>query len=29
VKYYETMFRQMKTAMSKKSEDDLGLGYYR
>lgn len=29
VKHYETMFRQMKTAMSKKSEEDLGLGYYR
>lgn len=28
-KYYETLFRQMKTAMSKKSEEDLGLGYYR
>ncbi|MGQ9586893.1 MAG: AAA family ATPase, partial [Thermoplasmata archaeon] len=29
VKYYETMFEQLKTAMSKKSEEDLGLGYYR
>ena len=26
---YEEMFRQMKTAMSKKTEEDLGLGYYR
>ncbi|MBU0624690.1 MAG: CDC48 family AAA ATPase [Candidatus Thermoplasmatota archaeon] len=29
VKYYENMFKQLKTAMSKKSEDDLGTGYYR
>ncbi|OGS42658.1 MAG: ATPase [Euryarchaeota archaeon RBG_16_62_10] len=29
VKYYETMFKQLKTATSKKSEGDLGLGYYR
>jgi len=29
VKYYENMFKQLKTAMSKKSEDDLGIGYYR
>jgi len=28
-KYYENMFRQMKTAISKKTEEDLGLGYYR
>ena len=28
-KYYESMFKQLKTAMSKKSEEDLGLGYYR
>jgi len=28
-KQYEEMFRQMKTAMSKRSEEDLGLGYYR
>jgi transitional endoplasmic reticulum ATPase len=28
-KSYESMFRHMKTAMSKKSEEDLGLGYYR
>ena len=28
-RYYETLFTQMKTAMSKKSKDDLGLGYYR
>ena len=28
-KHYESMFGQMKTAMSKKSEEDLGLGYYR
>jgi transitional endoplasmic reticulum ATPase len=28
-KYYEMIFKQMKTAMSKKSEEDLGLGYYR
>ncbi|MEM0343326.1 MAG: CDC48 family AAA ATPase [Thermoplasmata archaeon] len=26
---YEEIFRQMKTAMSKKTEEDLGLGYYR
>lgn len=29
VRYYETMFKQMKTAISKKSEGDFGLGYYR
>ena len=29
VRYYENMFKQLKTAMSKKSEDDLGTGYYR
>ncbi len=29
VRYYEGLFKQMKTAMSKKSKDDLGLGYYR
>jgi len=29
VKYYENMFKQLKTAISKKSEDDLGTGYYR
>jgi transitional endoplasmic reticulum ATPase len=29
VKFYENMFRQMKTAMSKKTDEDLGLGYYR
>ena len=29
VKYYEALFRQMKTAISKKSKDDLTLGYYR
>lgn len=29
VKFYENMFKQLKTAMSKKSEDDLGTGYYR
>jgi transitional endoplasmic reticulum ATPase len=28
-KYYEGMFKHLKTAMSKKSEEDLGLGYYR
>ena len=28
-KYYESMFRQMKTAISKKSKDDSLLGYYR
>jgi hypothetical protein len=28
-KYYESMFKEMKTAMSKKSEKDLGLSYYR
>ena len=28
-KHYELMFRQMKTAISKKSEEDLGIGYYR
>lgn len=28
-KRYEEIFRQMKTAMSKKTEEDLGLGYYR
>jgi transitional endoplasmic reticulum ATPase len=28
-KYYELMFKHMKTAISKKSEEDLGLGYYR
>ncbi|HJX04316.1 MAG TPA: CDC48 family AAA ATPase [Thermoplasmata archaeon] len=28
-KYYELMFKKMKTAISKKSEEDLGLGYYR
>ena len=29
VKFYETMFKMMKTVMSKKTEEDLGLGYYR
>ena len=29
VKFYENMFKQMKTAMSKKTDEDLGLGYYR
>jgi transitional endoplasmic reticulum ATPase len=28
-KQYENIFRQMKTAISKKTEEDLGLGYYR
>jgi len=28
-KYYENLFKEMKTAISKKSKDDLGLGYYR
>ena len=28
-RYYENLFREMKTAISKKSKDDLGLGYYR
>ena len=28
-KYYEMMFKHLKTAISKKSEEDLGLGYYR
>jgi transitional endoplasmic reticulum ATPase len=28
-KYYESQFRDMKTAMSKKSKDDYALGYYR
>jgi transitional endoplasmic reticulum ATPase len=28
-KYYESMFRQMKTAISKKSKDDASFGYYR
>jgi transitional endoplasmic reticulum ATPase len=29
VRFYETMFKMMKTVMSKKTEEDLGLGYYR
>jgi len=29
VKFYESLFRQMTTATSKKSKEDLGLGYYR
>lgn len=29
MKYYESLFKQMKTAISKKSKDDLTLGYYR
>jgi transitional endoplasmic reticulum ATPase len=29
MKFYESLFRQMTTAMSKKSKEDLGLGYYR
>ncbi len=29
VKYYEDMYKSMKTAISKKSKDDLSLGYYR
>ncbi len=29
VKHYETLFHQMKTAISKKSKDDSTLGYYR
>ncbi len=28
-KYYEQMFKHLKTAMSKKTEGDLGIGYYR
>jgi transitional endoplasmic reticulum ATPase len=28
-KYYENMFKNLKTAMSKKTEGDLGMGYYR
>jgi len=28
-KYYEQMFKRMTTAISKKSEEDLGIGYYR
>ncbi|HEX9908148.1 MAG TPA: CDC48 family AAA ATPase [Thermoplasmata archaeon] len=28
-RHYETLFKRMKTATSKKSEEDLGLGYYR
>lgn len=28
-KYYEQMFKHLKTAMSKKTEEDLGIGYYR
>ena len=27
--HYEMLFKQMKTAISKKSEEDLGIGYYR
>jgi transitional endoplasmic reticulum ATPase len=27
--HYELMFKHMKTAISKKSEEDLGIGYYR
>lgn len=29
VKFYETMFKMMRTVMSKKTEEDLGLSYYR
>ncbi|MCU0851677.1 MAG: CDC48 family AAA ATPase [Thermoplasmata archaeon] len=29
MKFYESLFKQMTTAMSKKSKEDLGLGYYR
>ena len=29
IRFYETLFRQMKTAISKKTKDDLTLGYYR
>ncbi len=29
VKFYENLIRQMKTAISKKTKDDLTLGYYR
>jgi transitional endoplasmic reticulum ATPase len=28
-KYYEQMFKHLRTAMSKKTEGDLGTGYYR
>jgi len=28
-KRYEQIFKHMKTAISKKSEEDLGIGYYR
>jgi len=28
-KFYEQMFKTLKTAMSKKTEGDLGMGYYR
>jgi len=29
IRFYENLFRQMKTAISKKTKDDLTLGYYR
>jgi transitional endoplasmic reticulum ATPase len=29
IRFYENLFRQMKTAISKKAKDDLTLGYYR
>ncbi len=29
MKYYESQVQELKTAMSKKSEDDMGLSYYR